>query len=98
MDPLEILESLNKKKDLPVEAIQAARAEKDSVIPIFLRAFEDVGSPGRTDYDAALFFAFHLLGEWRVKAAYPVLASFLRKPPTSWMRSWVMQSPRQPTA
>ncbi|WP_025032107.1 DUF1186 domain-containing protein [Bradyrhizobium sp. DOA9] len=81
MDALEILESLNKEKGLPTEAIQAARAQKDSVIPVFLRAFEEVGSPGRTNYDAALFFAFHLLGEWRVNAAYPVLANFLRKPP-----------------
>ena len=81
MDPFKILQSLNRESGLPTEAIQAARAGKDSVIPLFLRAFEEVGSPGRTDYDAALFFAFHLLGEWRVKAAYPVLATFLRKPP-----------------
>jgi len=81
MDPLQILESLNKKTGLPNEAIQAARADKDSVIPLFLRAFEEVESPGRTDYNAALFFAFHLLGEWRVNLAYPALARFLRKPP-----------------
>lgn len=81
MDTIQILENLNKEEGFPAEAIQAARADKDSVIPVFLRAFEEVGSPDRTNYQAALFFAFHLLGEWRVNPAYPVLARFLRKPP-----------------
>ncbi|MET3906163.1 hypothetical protein ABID59_000484 [Bradyrhizobium sp. S3.3.6] len=98
MDPLQILDSLNKKEGLRTEAIQAARADKDSVIPVFLRAFEEVESPGQTDYKAALFFAFHLLGEWRVNPAYPVLATFLRKPPDIVESSWAVQSPRRLTA
>ncbi len=81
MDPLQILESLNKEAGLPTEAIHAARADKDSIIPLFVRTFEETESYGDTQYGSALFFVFHLLGEWRAKSAYPVLARFLRKPP-----------------
>src|SRR5258708_39599800 len=81
MDTLEMLESLNKGAGFPGDGIQAARADKDSITPVFVRALEEVETSGRTQYDAALFFVFHLLGEWRAKSAYPALARFLRKPP-----------------
>ncbi len=81
MDPLQILEGLNKEAGFPTEAIQAAQADKDSIIPLFVRTFEETVSSGDTRYGPALFFVFHLLGEWRAKSAYPVLAKFLRKSP-----------------
>src|SRR6266567_1113894 len=81
MDPLQILEGLNKEAGFPTEAIQAAQADKDSIIPLFVRTFEETVSSGDTRYGPALFFVFHLLGEWRAKSAYPVLARFLRKSP-----------------
>jgi hypothetical protein len=80
MDALQILERLNRETGFPTDAVQAARVDKDSVIPVFVRTFEELVSSGSTKYESALFFVFHLLGEWRVKSAYRVLARFLQMP------------------
>src|SRR5258708_9381027 len=81
MDPVQILEGLNKEASFPTEAIQAAQADKDSIIPLFVRTFEETVSSGDTRYGPALFFVFHLLGEWRGKSAYPVLPSVFPQSP-----------------
>jgi len=77
----QILERLNISKGLPTDAIHAARADRDGMIPVFIKTFEDLLSSGRTPFADALFFAFHLLGEWRAKSAYRTLARFLRTAP-----------------
>jgi hypothetical protein len=64
---------------LPVEAIHAARADCAAVVPAFLRAFERYLSEGSDkNTEQGLFFAFHLLAEWREKSAYRLLVQFLR--------------------
>jgi len=78
MESPQILEQLNNSKGFPTEAVLAARADKDAMIPVFIKAFEDFVSSGRTPHANALFLAFHLLGEWRAKSAYRTLAGFLR--------------------
>jgi hypothetical protein len=81
MDALQVIEELSKQGRLPVEAIRAARADRDTLVPIFLRTIDEFLS--REDGQAApnlLFFAFHLLGEWREKSAYRSLARMLRMP------------------
>lgn len=80
MDALQILEQLNRSEGFPAEAIHAARADREAMTSLFIGAFEDFVSSGRTRLDGALFFAFHLLGEWRVRSAYRVLTRFLRMP------------------
>jgi len=64
---------------LPVEAIVAADANRTAMVPLFLRAIEQ--SAPSASVENALFFAFHLLGQWREKSAYRPLAALLRRAP-----------------
>ncbi|HEY1544325.1 MAG TPA: DUF1186 domain-containing protein [Xanthobacteraceae bacterium] len=79
MDERRLLHQLATTDGLPVEAIQAASAQRATVSPAFVRLIERMvaGSADRTDLDA-LFLVFHLLGEWREKSAYRPLAALLR--------------------
>jgi Protein of unknown function (DUF1186)/SEC-C motif len=80
MGPMQVIEELGVPGRLPVEAIRAAQADRETIAPIFLRTIDDfLSSEGPADPDA-LFFIFHLLGEWRDKSAYRSLAAFLRLP------------------
>lgn len=81
MDAQQILDALDVQEGLPVEAIRAAQADPQAVIPIFLQKIEAFTSSGHSQMESmALFFAFHLLGEWREKRAYRPLAELLRLP------------------
>jgi uncharacterized protein DUF1186 len=66
---------------LPDAAIRAANADRATAVPMFLQAIEQYLAgemePSRAQ---ALFFIFHLLGEWREKSAYRSLARLLRRP------------------
>ena len=71
MDPGQVLERLADRPGLPVEALRAAAADRASVVPIFLDAIEQFLVPsGKAIPPDAIFFVFHLLGEWREKSAY----------------------------
>lgn len=81
MDTAQVIEQLGVPGRLPVEAIRAAQADRATMAPIFLRAIDDfLELRGPVDPNA-LFFMFHLLGEWREKSAYWPLAVLLRLPP-----------------
>jgi len=80
MDPMQVIEELGVPGRLPVEAIRAAQADRDALVPMFLRTIDDFLSSKRPADPNALFFIFHLLGEWREKSAYRSLAAFLRLP------------------
>jgi hypothetical protein len=86
MDAARILDALCEPKRLPVEAIRAADANRAAVVPMFLRAIEEyLAAPGSSNPAAAarshaLFFVFHLLGQWRERSAYRLLAQLLRRP------------------
>ena len=81
MDALQIFAGLNEPDALPIEAIRAAQADRDSMVPMFLRSIDELLSPDGTPIaPSALFFVFHLLGEWREKSAYRPLAKLLRLP------------------
>ena len=80
MDPLRVIDELGVPERLPVEAIRVAQANREAMVPAFLRTIDDfLELKGSVDPDA-LFFIFHLLGEWREKSAYWPLASLLRLP------------------
>lgn len=82
MDAVQILDRLADRPSLPIEALRAAGADRASSVPIFLDAIEQYLSPGGTQIPpAAIFFVFHLLGEWREKSAYRPLGRLLRCPP-----------------
>lgn len=80
MEAYQIFERLSASEGLPTEAILAARADQEAMIPVFIEAFDHFVSSGPSPTDQGLFFAFHLLGEWRAKGAYRALARFLRLP------------------
>jgi hypothetical protein len=75
----EILDQLGSGEGLPVDAIRAADANRAAMVPLFLRTFDQAATLSPSVQDA-LFFAFHLLGQWREKSAYRPLAAFLRRP------------------
>ena len=86
MDAAQILDDLSEPNRLPVEAIRAADADRAAVVPVFLRAIEEYlakpgfGNAAVESRSNALFFLFHLLGQWREKSAYRLLAQLLRRP------------------
>ena len=81
MDAVQILERLADRPNLPIEALRAAGADRVSAVPIFLDAIEEyLASGGKPIPPDALFFVFHLLGEWREKSAYRPLARLLSCP------------------
>ncbi len=75
----QILDQLGSGEGLPVDAIRAANANRTAMVPLFLQAFDQAATASPSMQDA-LFFAFHLLGQWREKSAYRPLAAFLRRP------------------
>ena len=82
MDAEEILNELSYAAGLPREALKAASAQRSEMLPIFIEEIETYLAlePGARAKPTPLFFIFHLLGEWREKAAYRLLARLLRLP------------------
>ena len=80
MDPMQVIEEFGVEGRLPVEAIRAAQADREKMVPVFLRTIDDLLELRGPVDPNALFFIFHLLGEWREKSAYWPLAVFLRLP------------------
>ena len=81
VDPAEVIEQLSDAGRLPVAAIRAAQADRAAMVPAFLRTLDDFLSLEGPANPDALFFIFHLLGEWREKSAYWPLTVLLRLPP-----------------
>lgn len=81
MDPAQVIEEFGVEDGLPIAAICAAQADRDAMVPVFLRTLDDLLELRGPVDPAAIFFIFHLLGEWREKSAYWPLAVLLRLPP-----------------
>ena len=66
---------------IPVETIRGARADRPAATRVFLQAIERYLA-GQADPETveALFWIFHLFGEWREKSAYRLLALLMRQP------------------
>jgi hypothetical protein len=73
-----ILARLGSDDGLPVDAILEADANRAAMVPLILRAIDRPADNESTRN--VLFFAFHLLGQWRETSAYRPLAAFLRRP------------------
>jgi hypothetical protein len=82
MDAAEILNELTHSEGLPKAALLVASSRRDEMVPVFLREIDSYLSRHAADRakPTPLFFIFHLLGEWREKAAYRLLARLLRRP------------------
>jgi hypothetical protein len=76
-----ILDELTLGGPLPVEALRAADAGRAALMPRFLQTIEQYVA-GEVDPSLAdaIFFLFHLFGQWREKSAYRPLAKLLRLP------------------
>jgi Protein of unknown function (DUF1186)/SEC-C motif len=82
MDATAIIHELMQTGGLPREALKAASAQRGEMVPVFLKVIEHylaLEQAARAK-PTPLFFIFHLLGEWREKAAYRPLARLLRRP------------------
>jgi Protein of unknown function (DUF1186) len=82
MEPEKILHELTYAHGLPRAALKAASAQRVEMLPLFLDEIEAYLAlePATRAKPTPLFFIFHLLGEWREKAAYRPLARLLRLP------------------
>jgi Protein of unknown function (DUF1186)/SEC-C motif len=82
MDAKAILLELAYAEGLPRAALKAATAQRDEMLPLFIEEIETylAREPAAREEPTPLFFIFHLLGEWRAKAAYGPLARLLRLP------------------
>ena len=79
MEPEKILHELTYADGLPRAALKAASAQRVEMLPLFLEEIETYLAlePAARAKPTPLFFIFHLLGEWREKAAYRPLARLL---------------------
>jgi uncharacterized protein YchJ len=87
MELAQILEQLSNCDGLPIDAIRAARLNKEPLVPKFI-TYLDAAADGKVDLKERPdlpFFAFHLLGEWREQSACPTLLKFLRSPAAEWL-------------
>lgn len=80
MDAARIVEELIHYERLPEDALRAASAERDLLLPEFLRLIERFAAGAADGEREGLLLVFHLLGEWRERAAYRPLIRFLRRP------------------
>ena len=60
----QILDQLGSREGLPVDAIRAADANRAMMVPLLLRAIDQVAAAS-PPMQGALLIAFHLLGQWR---------------------------------
>jgi hypothetical protein len=84
MEPQAILYHLARAEGLPEQAIRAAGERRHAAAPVLVDFVERylAGETSACEFEAALFFAFHLLGEWRENSAYRPLARLLALEPS----------------
>ncbi|MEI7597746.1 MAG: DUF1186 domain-containing protein [Aestuariivirga sp.] len=80
MTPNQVLEDLQTSRTAPLAAIQAALADREAMLPVFLQAFKQAaqtpyeGLPYRDAYGLML----EILGQWGDSRSYRPIAAFLR--------------------
>jgi len=85
MTPEQIIGDFSRRDGFPRDALAAAGANRDAIIPIFLDQIDRLRSDepeSFTDEDVSAFlFVYFLLGEWRDARAYRPLTALLRQDP-----------------
>jgi hypothetical protein len=82
MDAQELLDELTVPEGLPREALGWADAHRDELVPVFLDFLRRyIDEPDEPEVPTALFYVIHLLGSWREKRAYRLMAEVLRTDP-----------------
>jgi hypothetical protein len=82
MDTSVIIGQFSTGKGLPRAALLAAAEQRQELAPLFIGEINRylLGADSDRPSPEALFFMFHLLGDWRETSAYPALARLLRQP------------------
>ena len=84
MTPDEILRDFARDDIFPKAAMAAARAERETMAPVFVDLVRRLGTQPIAEMDdadvMALIPVFHLLGEWQEPSAYRPLVHMLRRP------------------
>ncbi|MFZ1102023.1 MAG: DUF1186 domain-containing protein [Hyphomicrobiaceae bacterium] len=82
MDEHSILMAFSQSDGLPRAALRAAAIDRTRLVPRFIALMEEFLTlpPAERPKQTPFFFIFHLLGDWREKAAYRTLAKILRLP------------------
>lgn len=84
MTPTEITRELARDDLFPQAAMAAARADRETMVPIFIDMIGRLGTQPISSMDddevIALIPVFHLLGEWQEPRAYRPLVTLLRQP------------------
>lgn len=85
MTPEQIMDDFSRRDGFPRDALAAAGANRDAMIPVFLDQIDRLLSDepeSFTDADVSAFlFVYFLLGEWRETRAYRPLTALLRQDP-----------------
>jgi len=81
MDVREILSALKSDGPLAREALYCATADRSATTPALIDAVRRCALFGEHEHGNELLFIFHLLGQWREKSAYRLMARLLRRPP-----------------
>lgn len=77
----EILAQLSDHQDLPILAIEAATTRRDEIAPLLIKRIESyLATPEAEREDPGIFFAVHLLAEWREAVAFPIVTQLFRLP------------------
>ena len=83
MTPNQILQDFARDDIFPKAAILAARADRETMVPIFVDLARRLGTQQIGEMDdadvMALIPVFHLLGEWREPTAHRPLINLLRR-------------------
>lgn len=94
MDALQVVEALSEWEGLPVDAIRAAQADRETMAPVFLLSIEEFLSlEGEPVAPAALFFMSasgvknRRIGRWPYSCGCPA---------TFWTQFSAVPSPRRP--
>jgi hypothetical protein len=83
MDSERLLEELTLYEALPEAAIREAAERRAEILPVFHRTIEDFldDEDPVPELPTPLFMIFHILGSWREKSAYRLIARFLMSDP-----------------
>jgi hypothetical protein len=82
MDAAKIIDQLTHAHGLPKATLRVASAHRVEMVPAFLGEIDSylALTPAERAKLTPLFFIFHLLGEWRERSAYRLMARLLRCP------------------
>lgn len=83
MTPDDIMRIFARRGPLPIKAIEAAREQREAMVPLFLEHINVLQKARIEDLseDDPFVFIYHLLAEWRETSAYRPMAKLFQREP-----------------